>query len=202
MRLLLYVVGLLAIAEAKKPLQQDEDETPNSPVTTKPKTVPANVADNIFDCYLCNGASVQPNELAACQNPTSTTKTCKTGPNGSCWSFARYNDQNALISVKRGCLKSLEPSSEEGQRVNSDNPCETKQLENNVTVTACAEKCSGQNLCNASPTPGQSSGLSTGAIIGIVVGSVVAILLLAGLGYYFYSKQDYSGPVPQEEEMS
>lgn len=187
------LAGNVKDKNAAPPLQTNEDEKPNAP-DPKPTAPP----DQLFDCYNCNAVSKSA-DFAKCLNPGSETVTCKVGKNGFCWEEAKYKGDKSsanLVEIKRGCFKNLQSDE---QKLVQDEKCDDLTNEKNQTIVACAQKC-GKNLCNLSASPGVSQGLSTGAIVGIVVGCLAAVILLGGLGYYFYSKKSHD-PVPTEDPM-
>jgi len=166
--------------ENKIPGQEENAAQPTPPPIAKMK------------CWECNEVFNKDGNTKGkqnCLNPqVNQTKQCTTFGQEQqyCLEEARYGPDNNIMQIKRWC-----PIVKENNQYNQDfsNNCKTVIFEpkgQNITTKLCVEKCNGA-LCNSSSTPGQG-GLSTGAIIGIVVGSVVAILLLAGLGYYFYSQ--------------
>jgi len=194
MKLLLnicFTVTLLFLTQisAKKD-EGEENKIPGQEESAAQPTPPPVARMNCWDCneIFDKEGNVIGKGKQNCLNPqVNQTQQCTTigQEKQYCLEEARYGPKGNIMQIERRC-----PIVTESQFNQAfSNECKTNYFDyqgKNTSSLLCIETCNGA-LCNDNSTPGQG-GLSTGAIIGIVVGSVVAILLLAGLGYYFYSQ--------------
>lgn len=201
-----FLVGVLGEKEPVNTPAPDLAPTPTPPPTLQCYACEYDVAaysklrknnPNLAAQPPCFNPTSKNNQKApnTCQVPLSNTK------NAYCFESARYDVNNTLVSLTRGCgsnsnrnlIDLLSNGTAIGQESNISNVCKTEK-DGQICGSTCAK-----NLCNGNQNPGESSGLSTGAIVGIVIGSVLAVALIAGLIYYFTAYKGYSQPTEQND---